>query len=618
MYVVTFYSYKGGVGRTLALVNIAAMLAESGRKVLAVDFDLEAPSLPSFDIFQNARNSQGLVDYVSSYRNTGIAPNCEEFIVECDVKNNPIWVMPAGRHSDGSYTEDLNSIDWSVLYEKQDGYLFFEDMKQQWAQYKGHGFDYVLIDSRTGHTDVGGICTRHLPDAVSIMFLPNDSNITGLTPIVKSIRDENQDRHSKIDLHITPTNVPDLDDEKGILAELLHDASEKLNKSQEFSTTIHHYQSLDILSKSPFSIARPNSKLSRELDELRLKIVGRNLADREGALYTLSLVPSELDTARQQGNVEKRERLHEQTRNILFLHPNDGEVAFLAAQAFDALGDQSEEIEALSIAIDCGHEIDRARLIRGVKSLSSSDSTRDSLADLVAVLRSKTATVFELIPAIQVLKEFSDEWLAAVAVALDRPDEQFAILLSVVSNLMLWREATPLCAQRLLELSNFSGMPTDQRTQARNYAILCLIASGQFHQAIEYIDKFSTSDPSEYVVENLFNRAMATWAIDGEPPIELLQNIIERAEARNSNLSVNARQCLGLAQIALGAHDEAIEQISIAEQLLKPGETVFSCWTYLNTPSEELTQQLQDMRTLANEGSKVIPPFMQVEENHLD
>jgi len=42
LYVITFYSFKGGVGRTMALVNTAAELARRGRKVLVVDFDLEA------------------------------------------------------------------------------------------------------------------------------------------------------------------------------------------------------------------------------------------------------------------------------------------------------------------------------------------------------------------------------------------------------------------------------------------------------------------------------------------------------------------------------------------------------------------------------------------------
>lgn len=55
--IVTFYSYKGGTGRTMALANIACLLGlDQGRKkggadagvperVLALDWDLEAPGL---------------------------------------------------------------------------------------------------------------------------------------------------------------------------------------------------------------------------------------------------------------------------------------------------------------------------------------------------------------------------------------------------------------------------------------------------------------------------------------------------------------------------------------------------------------------------------------------
>jgi MinD-like ATPase involved in chromosome partitioning or flagellar assembly len=47
--VITFYSYKGGTGRTMALANIAVMLARRNRgRVLIVDWDLEAPGLHSF------------------------------------------------------------------------------------------------------------------------------------------------------------------------------------------------------------------------------------------------------------------------------------------------------------------------------------------------------------------------------------------------------------------------------------------------------------------------------------------------------------------------------------------------------------------------------------------
>lgn len=44
--IVTFYSFKGGVGRSTALVATALQLANKGRRVILVDMDLEAPGLP--------------------------------------------------------------------------------------------------------------------------------------------------------------------------------------------------------------------------------------------------------------------------------------------------------------------------------------------------------------------------------------------------------------------------------------------------------------------------------------------------------------------------------------------------------------------------------------------
>src|ERR1039458_5982334 len=47
-YIFTFYSFKGGVGRSMALMNVAYTLAGWGRHVLVVDVDLEAPGLSGF------------------------------------------------------------------------------------------------------------------------------------------------------------------------------------------------------------------------------------------------------------------------------------------------------------------------------------------------------------------------------------------------------------------------------------------------------------------------------------------------------------------------------------------------------------------------------------------
>ena len=44
----TFYSYKGGVGRSMALANLAVCFYQQNYRVLMIDMDLEAPGLERY------------------------------------------------------------------------------------------------------------------------------------------------------------------------------------------------------------------------------------------------------------------------------------------------------------------------------------------------------------------------------------------------------------------------------------------------------------------------------------------------------------------------------------------------------------------------------------------
>ena len=182
MYVTTFYSFKGGVGRTMALVNAAVTLALRGRRVLVIDFDIEAPGLDTFDVLRPREEVPGVIDFVTRYLESGQAPNATDFIGECPAigeQGGSLWIMPSGRNE--TYAANFNQVDWGELYDRRNGYLLFEDLKEQWNRILEP--DYVLIDSRTGHTDTSGICTRQLPDSVVILFFPNEQNLRGLTAV---------------------------------------------------------------------------------------------------------------------------------------------------------------------------------------------------------------------------------------------------------------------------------------------------------------------------------------------------------------------------------------------------------------------------------------------------
>jgi MinD-like ATPase involved in chromosome partitioning or flagellar assembly len=286
VYTITFYSFKGGVGRTLALVNVGAQLARMGRKVLLVDFDLEAPGLETFERLRPPEPHPGLVEYVTEYVRTKHSPDVRDYIYSPAVSKitGKLWVMPAGRR-DTDYQAALTRINWKRLYDDCEGYLFFEDTKAQWEQeFKP---DYVLIDSRTGHTDVKGICTRQLPDAVVVLFFPNEQNLVGLKAVCQEIRSEREHGLKKtIGLHFVMSNVPDLDDEDKVLRRR-RQAFEKELDIRKLSAVIHRYESVMLFNQAIFVLDRPRSRLAREYRHLTWMLMRHNPGDREGALQFL-------------------------------------------------------------------------------------------------------------------------------------------------------------------------------------------------------------------------------------------------------------------------------------------------------------------------------------------
>ena len=231
--------------------------------------------------------------------------------------------MPAGTRK-AAYAENFRGIDWGDLYERRDGFLLFEDLKAQWKSAVQP--DHVFVDSRTGHTDVGGICTRQLPDAVAILFFPNEQNLTGLTKVVADIRSESEESPGKqIHLHFIMSNVPDLDDEDRILERKIKAFQKKLGFKRD-PLVVHRYDSLSLLNQVVFTKDRPRSRLAGEYRRIVKEIVRHNLGDREGALDYLKKAES---VARLRSReFESSKETDRKLSDIEKLHENDGEVFF--------------------------------------------------------------------------------------------------------------------------------------------------------------------------------------------------------------------------------------------------------------------------------------------------
>ncbi|WP_326550001.1 FxSxx-COOH system tetratricopeptide repeat protein [Micromonospora sp. NBC_01813] len=202
--IVTFYSFKGGTGRTMALANVAWILAANGRRVLVVDWDLESPGLHHyfrpFLTDPKLRHSRGVIDIIRDFAAAVVDPDLPAsepswFRAFADVEREAVSLnmrfpdggsldlLPAGVQ-DVAYSQRVSSIDWSDFWERLNGRAFLLAMRDSMRQQ----YDYVLIDSRTGLSDNAGICTVELPDTVVNCFTLNDQSIDGAVAVAESIR----------------------------------------------------------------------------------------------------------------------------------------------------------------------------------------------------------------------------------------------------------------------------------------------------------------------------------------------------------------------------------------------------------------------------------------------
>ncbi len=216
--VITFYSYKGGVGRSMAVLNVATLLASRGFRVLIIDFDLEAPGL-SHLVERSAKKSKpiekipppnGVIDLLLDARqrqeNSDLfrmdaaalaAKYTFRYPIPSDLhpaEDACLTIMPAGRLGEG-YATRLDELNLPHLYDKppdapaesmSQGQKFILAFKAILT--RSGAYDYIIVDSRTGHSDEAGICTRDLADHRMVLSGLNTQNISGTAGFLKGLR----------------------------------------------------------------------------------------------------------------------------------------------------------------------------------------------------------------------------------------------------------------------------------------------------------------------------------------------------------------------------------------------------------------------------------------------
>jgi formylglycine-generating enzyme required for sulfatase activity len=219
----TFYSYKGGVGRSMAMANVGELFYQAGLNVLLVDWDLEAPGLGRFFALDNNKTSAkpGVIDMLLDYKHQvtqewktedGHYPFKKPSDLVIDLHpNSPkggLWLLTAGQRDKPNFASYANAVltfDWKDFYDNWEGETYFEWLREQFLAMA----DVVLIDSRTGITEMGGVCTYQLGDVVTMFCGTSRQSLDGTERMVTELKSSavEEARGRSLEVIVVPARV---------------------------------------------------------------------------------------------------------------------------------------------------------------------------------------------------------------------------------------------------------------------------------------------------------------------------------------------------------------------------------------------------------------------------
>jgi tetratricopeptide (TPR) repeat protein len=265
METITFYSYKGGVGRTLALSDMAIKLSMLRKKVCILDFDIEAPGahykLTNYSAVSGTKPlpSKGLVDFIADCQ-TEVEPpvSLDAYITKFEPRNTSredIYMIKAGDMTQNDYWQKLRGLNWQsmmtgdTLKETVSILLYLKQLIQEHAS----GCEYLLVDARTGITEMGSAALNIMADDIVLLAANSKENFTGSAILFDKLSKSGAIQIAQGNYHVVLTRIPLVDadnDLDAMLARRLEfefrkyvDTNFKLGKDK--LSIIHSYSELE-------------------------------------------------------------------------------------------------------------------------------------------------------------------------------------------------------------------------------------------------------------------------------------------------------------------------------------------------------------------------------------
>lgn len=248
--VITFYSYKGGMGRSTTLASFATALANGAidyqggkitpQKVVIIDCDFEAPGFTNYFLNNSGvpYNQNGIVEYLTDIefdKDIDIQKYMWDVAKDPFAGGGEIWVMPAGNLSTTYDTKDFLKNNLNHYLEglarldiASPTYLMNRIKKDVIDKIcEKINPDFILIDSRTGFNDIFGITALELSKVMIGFFGNNAQTYSGLHFFTDTLL-----KHQSTNSIIVNSILPD-SGWRDLLADFKSDINEILGEIKE-------------------------------------------------------------------------------------------------------------------------------------------------------------------------------------------------------------------------------------------------------------------------------------------------------------------------------------------------------------------------------------------------
>ncbi len=183
--IVSFYFFKGGLGRTTTVAAIALLLARAGKRSLVFDLDLESPGVGPLLLENIPLPDSGIVDYLVEWQLLKTRPvNLSSYVTVQNQQDlvdqgQPLRVMTAGR-LDAHFLEKLARLDFENFVNQKTNPLveLFCHADDE------YDLDFILLDLRSGLHDLGGLSLNGLSHLDILFGLETEQSWAGLEVVL--------------------------------------------------------------------------------------------------------------------------------------------------------------------------------------------------------------------------------------------------------------------------------------------------------------------------------------------------------------------------------------------------------------------------------------------------